>query len=276
MATSSASSASSASSTRVALFGTHPKQFNGYSKVVYELCKHVEVSHADLQLHVFGFQNMHNHPEHRMDAMTLPGVVEVYDAMAHEEPRARGFGEKLVKSYVARVRPHVCVVFNDLSVLNAILNELKDAPSRAEFKVIAYIDQVYLYQKREHLAFVNAHADAAIAFTPEWRDCLVRQGLTRPCHVLVHGINPASVFPIPRPLARRFFALPEKDFLVLNLNRNQPRKRWDVCLQAFAEVVARLPDAPIKMVVGTELKGAWDLVEVYRRELTKRGVPLDK
>jgi glycosyltransferase involved in cell wall biosynthesis len=59
--------------------------------------------------------------------------------------------------------------------------------------------------------------------------------------------------------------------LVLNLNRNQPRKRWDTCLQAFAEVVSRRPDAPIKLVIATDLKGAWDLLELYQRELRKRG-----
>jgi glycosyltransferase involved in cell wall biosynthesis len=160
-------------------------------------------------------------------------------------------------------------------VLTSVLNELKDAPNRAEFKVVAYIDQVYECQRADFVEQVNKQADAAIAFTPEWRECILSQGLTLPCHVLPHGINPQTYFPVPKPLARRFYGLPESDFLVLNLNRNQPRKRWDTCLQAFAEVVRRLPDAPIKLVVGTDLKGAWDLHEVYKRELRKRGVPVE-
>ena len=257
---------------RVAIFGTHPKQFNGYSKVVYELCKAVRPSHG-IELHVFGFQNFYNHPGHRKD---VPASVTIYDAFANETPKAQGFGVNLVKEYVTRVRPDVCIIFNDLMVLTSVLNELKDAPNRKEFKVIAYIDQVYRASKKDFVALVNQHADAAIAFTPEWRDCILSQGLKLPCYFLPHGFNPTTYFPVPRALARRFFGLQSDDFLVLNLNRNQPRKRWDTCLQAFAEVVKRLPDAPIKLVVGTELKGAWDIMDVFERELKKRGVPVEK
>ena len=255
---------------RVAIFGTHPKQFNGYSKVVYELCKAMVAGHGgEVKMHVFGFQNFHNHPGHRND---VPIEVDMFDAHLNENPKQQGFGVPLVKAYVERVRPDVCVVFNDLMVLTSVLNELKDAANRADFRVVAYIDQVYLCQRRDFVEFVNLHADAAMAFTPEWRDCIVGQGLRLPCHVLVHGINAKTYFPVPRRLVRRFYSIAEDDFLVLNLNRNQPRKRWDTCLQAFAEVVARRPAANIKLVIATELKGAWDLIEILQRELKKRGV----
>lgn len=257
---------------RVAVLGTHPKQFNGYSKVVYELCKAMTVGHPDVEMHVFGFQNFYNHPGHRND---VPPAVKMYDAAADEVPRQAGFGIHLIKAYVARVRPDVVVVFNDLSVLTAALNELKDAPNRSEFKVVAYVDQVYLCQKKQFIQKLNELADAAIAFTPEWKDCILGQGLTLPCHVLPHGINTRTYFPVPKALARRFYNMPQDDFLVLNLNRNQPRKRWDVCLQAFAEVVRRLPDAPIKLVVGTEINGSWDIKALFERELVKRGVPVE-
>ena len=256
---------------RACIFGTHPKQFNGYSKVVYELCKAMSAAPyaADYKMHVFGFQNFHNHPGHRLD---IPIEVDMFDANAAEEPKQAGFGITAVKSYVERIQPDVCVVFNDLMVLTSVLNELKGASNRASFKVVAYIDQVYLCQRRDFIEVVNNLADAAIAFTPKWRECIVWQGLTIPCHVQPHGINRSTYFPIPRSLPRRFYGISEGDFLVLNLNRNQPRKRWDTCLQAFAEVVARRPDAPIKLVIATELKGAWDLVEILHRELRKRGV----
>ena len=257
---------------RVAIFGTHPKQFNGYSKVVYELCKAMSVKYQDVELHVFGFQNFYNHPGHRND---MPPAVRLYDAHADEIPKAAGFGIPLAKNYVVSIKPDVVVVFNDLMVLTSVLNELKDASNRKEFKLLAYIDQVYLCQRKDFVELVNTHADAAIAFTPEWRDCIVGQGLRIPCYWLPHGINPQTYYPVPRNLARRFFGVPLTDFLVLNLNRNQPRKRWDTCLQAFAEVVRRLPDAPIKLVVGTELTGAWNLKELYERELKKRGVSIE-
>jgi glycosyltransferase involved in cell wall biosynthesis len=264
----------SGSGRRIAFFGTHPKQFNGYSKVVYELSKAFVAlgaqrpEYARDELHVFGFQNFFNHPGHRTDT---PFEVVLHDAHSNETPKAQGFGFSHARAYVERVRPDVCVVFNDLMVLTNILGELQQASNRADFKVVAYIDQVYLSQRRDLLELVDRHADAAIAFTPEWRECIVWQGLRLPCHVLVHGFNAATYFPIPRKLVRGFFGVSEDDFLVLNLNRNQPRKRWDTCMQAFAEVVARRPQANIKLVIATETKGAWDLMELLLRELRKRG-----
>lgn len=266
------SSSSSSSRRRVAIFGTHPQQFNGYSKVVYELMKAVVESDRapELDLHVFGFQKFLSHPGHRLD---VPPEVTVYDAFAGEEPKAAGFGVAQARQYVERIRPDVVIVFNDLMVLTSVVNELKDAANRKEFKLLAYIDQVYLSQRKAFVDHVNAHCDAAIAFTPQWRDCIQWQGLQLKTHVLDHGINPRTYFPVPKALARRYFGVPESDFLLLNLNRNQPRKRWDTCMQAFAEVVARRPEAPIKLVIATQMQGAWDLLELLRRELKKRDVP---
>ena len=263
---------------KVALFGTHPRQFNGYSKVVYELCKALAGGGGPLsegiKMHVFGFQFFFDHPGHRRD---VPIEVDVFDANAAENPREQGFGFKLVKDYVARVKPDVCVVFNDMLVLNNVANELFAAnaalPADERFRIVAYIDQVYLCQHRQFIDNVNRVADAAIAFTPQWKDCIVEQGLAVPTHVLVHGFNPATYFPVPRRLVRRYYNVSDDDFLVLNLNRNQPRKRWDTCMQAFAEVVVRRPEAKIKLVVATETRGAWDLNELLRRELRKRGLP---
>lgn len=261
---------------KVVIFGTHPNQFNGYSKVVYELCKSMSKNYEDIQLHVFGFQNFHNHPGHRTDIAKSCPLLTIYDAFAEEVPKAAGFGVSLAKDYITRIKPEVVVIFNDLLVLTSVLNEIKDAPNRSEFKVISYIDQVYLSQRKDFITFLNTYSDAAMTFTPEWKTCILDQGLTIPTFPLPHGFNPSTYFPIPKHIARKFFGVPENDFLILNLNRNQPRKRWDICMQAFAEVIKRLPDDPIKLVIGTSLTGAWNLKELFERELRKRNVPIEK
>lgn len=258
---------------KVLLFGTHPKQFNGYSKVVYELCKELACMPDRVSVSIFGFQNFHANGAHRVD---LPESIDVYDAFANETPKHAGFGIGQVNDVVTLKRPDVIVIYNDLLVITQVLNQLKDI--RAPwFKVILYIDQVYLNQKKEFIDFINVHAHAALAFTPSWRDCIIQQGLTLPCDVLEHGISTNVYFPIPQRVARKYFNLSESDFIVLNLNRNQPRKRWDTCIKAFAHVIANHHNKPgpaIKFVIGTALKGAWDILEMYQRELQKRGLTL--
>ncbi|PNH12551.1 D-inositol 3-phosphate glycosyltransferase [Tetrabaena socialis] len=263
---------------KVMLFGTHPQQFNGYSKVVYELCKKLSVEKERISISIFGFQNFHEQStQHRTD---LPANVDVYDAFANENPKSLGFGFGEVVDVVTLKRPDVLVIYNDMVVIAHILKALQTIPDKW-FKTVLYIDQVYLSQKREFIDMINANADAAFAFTPYWKDCIVKQGLTLPCDVLEHGINPEVYYPIPKRVARTYFGLHQDDFIVLNLNRNQPRKRWDTCMKAFAHVIAahknREAGKPvIKFIIGTALKGAWDLIEIFERELLKRGITLQE
>jgi glycosyltransferase involved in cell wall biosynthesis len=261
--------------TRVLFFVTAPQSSNGYSYVGYELAKYFSPK-PDIHLTIFAFQNFNNEtagnliPNHRKD---YPNNVHVFDAFANENPKQAGFGITLVKDFVTTNRPDVVIVYNDMLVLTSVIAQLREVPNR-KFKIIAYIDQVYLCQKKEYITFVNNNADIAMLFTPYWEDCMKSQGISIPTCYLHHGFNKMIHYPIPKHLARKFYGLKDEDFIVLNLNRNQPRKRWDICLQAFAEVVKRMPNEPIKLLIATAVQGAWNLLEVYERELKKRGLNL--
>lgn len=256
--------------TRVLLFATHSNSSNGYSLVSYELSNYLAAK-DDVQMSIYGFQNFTQIPNHRTN---LHPKIFQYDAAANETPKQAGFGVGQVKDFVTSHKPDVCIVYNDMLVLTSVIQQLVQVPNR-KFKIIAYIDQVYLCQKKEFINFVNQHADIAMLFTPYWEDVIKEQGITIPtCH-LHHGFNSLVHYPIPTKLARKFYNIKESDFIILNLNRNQPRKRWDICLQAFAEVVKRFPDEPIKLLIATALTGAWNLLEIYERELKKRGITME-
>jgi glycosyltransferase involved in cell wall biosynthesis len=257
--------------TKVLLFGTHPRQFNGYSKVVYELAKMMYVNHKDIELTIYGFQNFYANKDHRLD---VPTDITIYDAFANEDPKRNGFGIAQVKDYVIQVDPDVCIVYNDMVVLHQVITQLHEIPDR-RFKIIAYVDQVYLNQKKDFIQFINDKSDKAMLFTKYWEDVIRQQGITIPTCYLPHGINPQTYYPVPKHLARTYYGLKNDDFIILNLNRNQPRKRWDTCLKAFAEIVSRYPEHPIKLLVGTAIQGGWNLLEIFERELNKRGVNMD-
>lgn len=260
---------------KLLICGTHPVQTNGYSRVIFELARsmseHTELS--GITVSVYGFQAHETPAPGLADERALPSV-SVYNATLNENPKASGFGFTEFRHFVTCNRPDVVLVLNDMSVLCGMIDQLKDMPDRKTFKVVAYIDQVYTSQKKDFIQFVNHHADAAIAFTPFWESNLRKIGVMLPTYFLRHGFNVMKNFPVPKSLARRFFGFSDTDFLVLNLNRNQPRKRWDKCMQTLAEVVAREPDSPIRMVVATELRGGFDIMEIFERELGKWGIPL--
>lgn len=232
----------------------------------------MNVHHTDIRLTIYGFQGFHRIPNHRLD---FPKDVFEYDAFANESPKQAGFGIDQIKEFVHTNKPDVCIVYNDAMILQGVIGQLKSAQSSVPFKIVAYVDQVYLCQKNDYIKFLNENVDAAIMFTPLWEKCILNQGLKVPSHVLRHGFSKDAHFPIPKRLARKLFGIPENDFVVLNLNRNQPRKRWDICMQAMALLVSMAKDEPIKMLIGTDLNGAWSILEVYERELKKYGLTLD-
>lgn len=261
---------------RVLLFATHPNSSNGYSKVAYELA--VQLSKMpDIALTYYGFQNFHRNPAHEAERV-LPSNVEVYDAHKHEtEPKQMGFGFDQVTDFVTANKPDVCVIYNDMVVVSTVLDGLKRVPEHARnFKVAVYLDQVYLCQRKEHVKRLNDDADFVICFSEYWQTCIREQGLTRPTAVLQHGFNPRVHYPIPKRLARLYFNLPLDDFIIVNANRNQPRKRLDVMMMAFAAFVARHVGEPVKLVIATAPSGAWNLVEVYERELQRHGVTAEQ
>lgn len=270
---------------KLAIFGTHPQQFNGYAKVIYELIQEMSKMESEVRVYVFGFQNLAK----EQTRGPVPENVTVYDAYADETPKKQGFGIELVKNYLALCDPDVVVVYNDMVIITSILNEMKDIPNR-RFKIIAYIDQVYLCQKKAHIDFVNQHADFALLFSQNWERCIKDQGLTLPSDYIPHGVNTGIYYPVPHHIVRKYYGFSDDEFIILNMNRNQPRKRWDLTMKAYAEVLRRLrlperqsklpegggSSVNVKLVIATSPRGAWNLPEIFAKELHKRGIPLEE
>jgi glycosyltransferase involved in cell wall biosynthesis len=85
-------------------------------------------------------------------------------------------------------------------------------------------------------------------------------------------------FTVPRDMARKSLKLPEDVFVFMSLNRNQPRKRYDIMLMAFVELIAKYPSKPIVLLCICDKgeKGGWWLFDIFVRELKKRGAPIEQ
>jgi len=295
---------------RVMLCGTYPiGQSNGYSRVVYYISKFIGLKAAeDIQLTIYGFQNFKQTAGTRTD---IPPNVILHDAMATEEPKRGGFGEKEIGGYLKNHPQDIVIIFNDMVITSAcvetIVNELTPN-ERSAMKLYSYMDQVYPYQKKQYIQMLNTKFDGVIAFTPYWRTMVRKLGLEKriPCYVFPHGFDHTLYYPIPRKIARIFYSIPDNAFAILNLNRNQPRKRFDHTIMAFALVVKKLwdlytkykeklkayeenvatnngtskmaqpmPPNPIRLVIGTAIDASWNLIEVLEHELMLLDVPFE-
>lgn len=282
---------------RIMWCGTHPIQSNGYSRVMYYISKYLG-KYKDIELTIYGFQNFNNVGGQDVLRGDIPKNVIIYDAFANEEPKRSGFGEKEIGSYIKEHPQDIIIIFNDAiittSLTATIMNEC--GSEKKNFKLVSYMDQVYRYQKNEYIQLLNTYYDAIIAFTPYWKDIAYKLGIkkTMPIYIFPHGFDHNLYYPIEQNIARTYYGYDEGDFMVLNLNRNQPRKRWDTTIIAWIEFVERHyhvnvtkkltkndckinkhTTRPVKLVIGTMVDGYWNLSNVIENEVKFRDVPLD-
>jgi glycosyltransferase involved in cell wall biosynthesis len=84
-----------------------------------------------------------------------------------------------------------------------------------------------------------------------------------------HGFNKDMFYPIPRKIARKFVGIDEDAFVIVNLNRNQPRKRWDICIMAYIKFICKHMDDNIKLMIATNTTGGWDIFDIMISECRK-------
>ena len=265
------------------LVSTHAHQFTGYSKVSYNVLQ-VLTEIPWLSVTHYGFQK---HPSIPPQYRPYPSNVEVIDAAAIEKAAAQaqgqtqqtqGFGFVALPDVIRKKQPNVVLIYNDMSVVTKFLEEIRKSGIPRNFKIWVYCDQVYNTQLQGYLDVLNRDADIVFAFTPFWKKCLKDQGVTRPLDTILHGFDSRQFFTVPKEIVRKQIGIPNDAFVILNINRNQPRKRYDILIMAFVELVVKYPTKPIFLMCVCDKgeKGGWWLFEIYQRELKLRGVPTER
>ena len=265
---------SQANKLRFMLVSTHAQQFTGYSKVSYGILEQL-AKQPWLDLTHFGFQR---HPQTPPNFRPYPSNVSVVDAAALESPPQQGFGYQALVDTIRKKQPQVIMIYNDMAVVTRFLEEIRKSGIQRNFKLWIYCDQVYDCQLQGMIDLLNRDADRVFAFTAYWKKQLKDQGVTRPLSILGHGFDPRVFYTVPRELARKSLKLPEDAFVIMSLNRNQPRKRQDIMIMAFVELLVKYPNRPILLLCICDKgeKGGWWLFEIFVRELKKRGVPIEQ
>jgi len=258
------------------LVSTHCQQYTGYSKISWGILK--QLSKVPwLSITHFAFQKFPNQkfPD---GYRAYPSNVKVFDAVQMEQPFEQGFGFKQLPDVIRKVNPDVVMIYNDMSVVGKFLMEIDKSGIPKNFKTWVYCDQVYTTQLQGYLDMLNMKAERIFAFTPFWKQCLKDQGINRPIDVLLHGFEPDVYKPLPRNEIRKQMKISEDAFMFLNVNRNQPRKRYDLLIMAFVELIVKHPTKNVILMCICDKgeKGGWWLFEIYQRELKLRGASVEQ
>ena len=175
----------------------------------------------------------------------------------------------LVGDSIARLAPDVVFMINDIWVINRYLAEIPD-----DVPVIAYcpVDSGPIAPSAvAHFA----RARRIVACTHYGRNQIRQAMPSLDVDIIPHGVDTSCFHPldrsraVSRSMARRqlYPDVPEWQdaFIVLNANRNQPRKRIDTTIVGFAQFARNKPaNVKLHLHMGVERVG-WDVLELGRR-----------
>ena len=157
------------------------------------------------------------------------------------------WGKERLEGMVRSIKPDVVFILNDCWIANdymTILSEIKDIP----FKTVLYTP-IDAENVKPDFAAGLVKFDAVVTYTNFGKEQLAKADVDN-VHVVPHGIDRSTFQPInlPKGALRAQMRLKEDDYIVLCLQRNQPRKRLDLTFFYFAEWVKRY-DLPMSVKI---------------------------
>jgi hypothetical protein len=260
---------------RFVLISTHVDQTTGYSKVVYNLLGQLATLAPQVKTYHFGFQR---HPSHS-NIRTVPKGVISYDAAANEDPKEDGFGFNKVHEYLEMVNPDVVMIYNDPLIIHRFIEAMKFDKEKSTYKLWLYIDQVYEGIVSPLIESMNKNANRIYCFTPYWAEIYSKYGPFSDIKVLENAVDTTLFSKIPEGVRngiRSSMGLPSNAVLMINVNRNSNRKRHDLSIMGFTELITRDPSKPYYYMIVTGLnaqQGAYyDVNRIFTMELQRRGL----
>lgn len=135
-----------------------------------------------------------------------------------------------------------------------LIRRLREQVARGErrpFRVVQYLPIDGETLRPEWVDWIREQVDVIVCYTEFGRRVLldVLPDLDERARVIPHGTSPHVFFPVSDEVRRdyraRLFGLGDLDPLVINVNRNQPRKDIPRTLQVFQRVLREMPNAKL-------------------------------
>ena len=229
----------------------------GFGRVTHSVLEHLSKDH---EVHVLGINysgDPHDYP------------YKIYPAANVNCPDR--FGLPRIPEIIDKVRPDIYICLNDIWVANQVWEQAQFLQEKYKFKFIVYFpvdSQSYLPDMLRNIP----HWDMAITFTINSAQRIIQQKVpAKRLGVLPHGVDTGRFNPMPRDEARDQLGLPKDKFIVLNANRNQPRKRIDLTIKAFAKFAVDKPDTMLYLHMSAKDLG-WDVIPLFKKEMSALGL----
>jgi len=198
-----------------------------------------------------------------------------------------GFGRFI--NLIQVIKPDIIFLLNDPWVIQNYLAKIIEAKTQIPGIELIPVVSYFPVDAREHdIIWFRDYAELVkktCVYTEFAKEVILETGSINPTQIelLPHGANPEIFYKIPdmvqggkliktgKQLAREeIFPIKDKpeflnSFVILNANRNQPRKRIDITLRAFAAFARGKPkNVKLYLHMGIQDMG-WDIVRLAQR-----------
>jgi glycosyltransferase involved in cell wall biosynthesis len=226
----------------------------GFARVTHSILEHLSKDHEVVAYGVNYLGDPHDLP------------FKVYPA-GTQNPNDR-FGIGRLPKVVADERPDFVICLNDIWICNQVWERIHLLKNDLKFKFIAYFPIDSEWYVDSQFAFVKDW-DFAITFTIEQAQRIMRQGVNpKMLGVVPHGIDTGKFFEMDAKEAKKLLRLPEDSFIVLNANRNQPRKQIDLTIKAFADFAKGKDNTKLYLHMSEKDLG-WDVRAIFDTEMKR-------
>ena len=208
----------------------------------------------------------------------MPDGIVAYDAAANEDPKEEGFGFNKIHEYLEMVSPDVVMIYNDPMIIARFIQSMKYKKGETPYKLWLYVDQVYTGIAQPLMDELNKAAEKVFCFTDSWAKEFTNYGGPTPL-VMEHAVDSTIFSNLPlaaRSALRKNVGLPPEAIVFLNANRNSQRKRQDLTIMGFVELMKRHQDKPLWLLMVTAVdpqKGAhYDIQRIFNDQLQRAGL----
>ena len=260
---------------RILFFATYPTQPTGYGRIGNILSNYLaSVGH---EVHYVGISNFKDSAIGRF----IHPAVKLIDALdERKEGSTELYGVDVMTTLIAKIKPEIVFIYNDIIVINRIINEFIETKQPKDFKFYLYLDLVYEYERLILFQNIQQWADKIFVFSECWQRNLRTLGLpAEKIALLPHGIDTTLFYPLDTSVAKKTYGFQPEDFVVLNTNRNAYRKALDITLAAFLKfLIKQQYDPKIKLFLNlvTNTSQGHNIRDLIKMVCLKYGGDYDK
>jgi glycosyltransferase involved in cell wall biosynthesis len=248
---------------KILVVGDSPTVKTGFSRVCEQICLGLyNAGHQVILLGVNDPADRHDYPFYIYPAFSIQGQ----DVL----------GLQKLPQVIAKEKPDVVLLFNDCWVCEQYYMQIQKQYEVGNFKLFAY----FPVDSHGYMPFLVKwlhEIDGVATYTQFGVDVLKAAKFKGEAQVFPHGVDTKTFYPVGKLEARHQLGLSnlKQDFVVLNANRNQPRKRIDLTIKGFAKFAQGKDDVWLYLHMGTKDVG-WDVIPLFEREMRAYGNVVDR